>query len=170
MRLLRRQSSEHSESSPVNLAGTAEQFPVVYSLLAPEALVAILHSNYSLGTIKRCQFWHRGLSDVYLVDIDGTPYILRISHAHWRSRTEIAFELEFLSFLFHNGISVASPLHSKTNNLYLEINAPEGKRYAALFPYAPGTVALGDLDISQSRQLGETLAQIHRVSLSLFLK
>ena len=166
MKLLPRQSSEPLD----NLAGTAEQFPVVYSLLAPEALTSILLANYSLGRINRCQFWHRGLSDVYLIDIEETAYILRISHAHWRSRSEIAFELEFLAFLHQNGMPVAAPLQTKRNNLFLEINAPEGKRYAALFPYAPGTVALGDLDMGQSLKLGETLAQIHQVSLSFSSK
>ena len=35
-----------------------------------------------------------------------------------------------------------------------EIKAPEGKRYGALFSYAPGQVALGDLNSTQSRKLG----------------
>ena len=136
---------------------------VFYSLLAPEALISLLLPNYELGTIKSCEFWHRGLSDIYLVNIQDKLYILRVSHHHWRSESEIAFELQLLTFLHEHQIPVAYPLKTKEDELFLAINAPEGKRYAALFPYAPGTVALGDLDVSQSHLLGETLAQLHQV-------
>ena len=140
------------------------KFPVFYSLLAPEALISLLLANYALGKVDSCQFWHRGLSDIYLVNIQNEPYILRVSHHHWRSEAEIAFELELLTFLHQRQIPVAYPLKTKQNQLFIAINAPEGNRYAALFPYAPGTVALGDLDVTQSHQLGETLAQLHQVS------
>lgn len=136
---------------------------VFYSLLAPEALISVLLPNYELGTINSCEFWHRGLSDIYLVNIQEQHYILRVSHHHWRSEPEIAFELELLTFLHERQIPVAYPLKTKENQLFIAINAPEGKRYAALFPYAPGTVALGDLDVTQSRLLGETLAKLHQV-------
>lgn len=139
------------------------KFPVFYSLLAPEGLISLLLANYPLEKLDSCQFWHRGLSDIYLVSSETQPYILRVSHHHWRSEAEIAFELELLTFLHQHQIPVAYPLKTKQNQLFIPIDAPEGKRYAALFPYAPGTVALGDLDVTQSHLLGETLAQLHQV-------
>ncbi|KAM3112933.1 homoserine kinase [Phormidesmis sp. 146-33] len=139
-------------------------FPVVYSTLSTEALIARILPNYEIGIVTRCQFWNRGLSDVYLVETQAGPYILRISHLHWRSKSDIDFELELLDFLQQNRIPIAHPLRTKTGQLAIEITAPEGKRYASLFIYAPGKVPLGDLNPTQSHKLGETVAKLHLVS------
>jgi Ser/Thr protein kinase RdoA (MazF antagonist) len=136
-------------------------FPVIYSTLTSEALVSRVLPCYEIGAVTRCQFWNRGLSDVYLLETPTNPYILRVSHAHWRSKSDIDFELELLEFLWQRHIPVAYPLRTQDNQLSVEINAPEGKRYAALFMYAPGTVALGDLTPIQAQILGETVAKLH---------
>lgn len=140
-------------------------FPVIYSTLCSQALITLVQQEYELPEIEACQFWNRGLSDVYLVTTRTHPYILRISHCHWRSQDEIQFELEFLDFLGEHQLPVATPLYTKQNQLFLKIQAPEGERYLSLFRYATGEVALGDLNPTQSYTLGNTLAQIHRESL-----
>jgi Ser/Thr protein kinase RdoA (MazF antagonist) len=117
--------------------------------------------DYEIQPTTQCHFWNRGMSDVYLVETPDTAYILRVSQAHWRSQADIQFELELLDFLFHRGIPVAYPLRTRAGQLAVEIAAPEGKRYAALFIYAPGQVALGDLNPIQSKLLGETVAKMH---------
>lgn len=142
-----------------------EVFPVVYSALASSALVDRVLPRYDVEGIASCQFWHRGLSDVYLVETRQCPYILRVSHAHWRSKADIDFELELLDFLHRNYIPVAYPLRTKSGELAVEIEALEGKRYATLFIYAPGTVALGDLNQAQSFKLGETVAKLHQTAM-----
>jgi Ser/Thr protein kinase RdoA (MazF antagonist) len=136
-------------------------FPVVYSTLSIEALVERVLSQYELFSILSCQFWNRGLSDVYLIETPLERYVLRISHTHWRSRSDIGFELELLDFLQRQHIPVAYPLRTKTDQLWIELDAPEGKRYAALFIYAPGQIALGDLNETQGYKLGEVVAQLH---------
>lgn len=140
---------------------TNEVFPVIYSTLMSEALVSKVLPCYELDPVTGCQFWNRGLSDVYLVDTQTHPYVLRVSHTHWRSKSDIDFELELLEFLRLRHIPVAYPLRTQDNQLSVEINAPEGKRYAALFTYAPGRVALGDLAPTQGKILGETVAKLH---------
>lgn len=137
-------------------------FPVVYSTLAGHALVGKVLANYEISAASNCFFWHRGLSDIYLVETATQRYILRVSHAHWRTKSDIDFELELLDFLRHKSIPVAYPLHTKQGDLSIEIDALEGKRYAALFIYAPGSIALGDLNLAQSQKLGETVAKLHR--------
>lgn len=139
-------------------------FPVVYSALSCEALAARVLTRYGLGRITRCQPWNRGLSDIFLVETLGDRYIFRVSHAHWRSQDDIAFELELLDFLYRQGVPVAQPLPTRSGELWLEIPAPEGMRYGSLFAYAPGEVPLGDLDLTQGQIFGETVAQIHEVS------
>lgn len=169
MQLLRpfassQETSSHFFEFTGMLTPIEEAFPTVYSTLSPQALTHWVFAHYDIEVPKGCRFWHRGLSDVYLVETLDTSYILRISHHHWRTKTDIDFELDFLTFLHHQTLPVAAPLKSKRGQYSLEINAPEGKRYAALFPVAPGTVAIGDLNQTQAWRLGETVAQIHQAS------
>lgn len=137
---------------------------VTYSRIALDAVTTTLMSHYDIGEITACQFWYHGLSDIYRIETLSNRYIFRISHNHWRSRSEIQFELEFLTFLRHHQLPVASPLPTHTGELSLEIIAPEGKRYGTLFEYAEGSVPIGDLDCTQSHRLGETVAKLHRAS------
>lgn len=140
------------------------KFPVIYSTLDCNALVSLVLSQYQLGRQISCQFWHRGLSDVYLVTTPQSQYVLRVSHAHWRSRREIEFEMEYLSFLQEHGIPVSAPLQTEDGQSMVAINAPEGGRYASLFNYAPGKIPIGDISQNQGRQLGITVARMHQVS------
>ena len=138
-------------------------FPVVYSTLSPQALVEQVLSNYAIAPITNCLLWNRGLSDIYLVETDREYYVLRVSHHHWRSKLDIEFELEFLDFLHQHSLPVAYPLKTKEDSLLVTVKALEGDRYAALFPYAEGTVPLGDLTLEQSEIFGQTLAKLHQV-------
>ncbi len=140
-----------------------DTFPVIYSTLAPQALVSHVLSRYNLEPVTNCLLWHRGLSDIYLVETVRKTYVLRVSHHHWRSQSDIQFELELLDFCHRHCLPVAYPLYTKRGELLLTIPALEGERYAALFPYAPGKIALGDLNIKQSQILGETVGQLHQI-------
>jgi Ser/Thr protein kinase RdoA (MazF antagonist) len=143
---------------------TDEPFPVVYSTLAPAALVSRVLPNFRVGVVQSCQLWNRGLSDVYVVETEAHNYILRVSHCHWRSRDDIFFELEFLDYLREQQIPIAFPLRTYTGDLAIELTAPEGKRYASLFIFAPGSIPVGDLNEGQGHKLGETVAMIHTAS------
>ena len=141
-------------------------FPISCSTLDVRALITQILNHYPIDTVEKCKFWHRGLSDVYSVKTQTTRYFLRISHQHWRCQDEINFEVELLDFLHEYQLPVAYPIRTKNGQLFFEINAPEGKRYAVLFVNAPGQIAIGDLNVSQSLKLGETVAKIHQVSLN----
>lgn len=141
----------------------SDVFPVSYSTLSSKALIDRVLCGYDIGQVKRCQFWNRGLSDIYLVETQASCYyILRVCHANWRSWTEIEFELEFLDFLQKRLLPVAYSLRTKNGQRSITLQAPEGERYAALFIYAPGEIPLGDLNATQSAKLGESLARIHQ--------
>ncbi|MEM9770209.1 MAG: phosphotransferase [Cyanobacteria bacterium P01_D01_bin.73] len=150
-----------SSGAPTN---PQEFFPAVYSTLSSEALRTQVLPQFGLVGVKGVYFWHRGLSDVYLVQAASEQFILRISHHHWRSRGEVYFELEFLEFLQRCGMPISAPIPTSTNSLAVDLDAPEGKRYAALFRRAPGDVLLGDLDQEHGRILGQTLAHMHQAS------
>jgi Ser/Thr protein kinase RdoA (MazF antagonist) len=147
---------------------SADIFPVVYSTLGKDALITRILGQYNLNRITNLQLWHRGLSDVYLVETNDNKYILRVSHNHWRNLEETNFELELLKFLQQNKLPVAYPIATKHNQFCIEINAPEGKRYAALFIYAPGEIPLGDFNETQSKKLGEILAKLHQIGSNFY--
>lgn len=139
-------------------------FPVIYSTLSAIALRERVLPRYGLKTVSQCELWNRGLSDIYFVQAAQDVFVLRVSHHHWRSPTEIFFELDFLNFLKNQGLPVAAPLPTETGEWTVKIQAPEGDRYATLFPFAPGEIALGGWNETQSRHLGAVVAQIHQVS------
>ena len=138
----------------------------MYSTIDPSAIRARILPEYEIGTVKTCEFWCRGLSDVYVIETDRAAYVLRISHWGWRSQTDINFELALLDFLFQKNLPVAHPLRTESGKLLIAIPAPEGDRSAALFIYAPGVVPLGDLSLRQATRLGETLAKTHQAGLA----
>jgi Ser/Thr protein kinase RdoA (MazF antagonist) len=139
-------------------------FPVSYSTLRADVLANQVLTQYPIGPIRDCQLWTRGLSDVYLVKTAEQQYILRISHVHWRSQSDIQFEMELLDFLQQRQIPVAHPIATTAGEFLFPIAAPEGRRYATLMTYAPGSIPLGDFNQIQSHTLGHTLAQMHVAS------
>lgn len=144
---------------------TTQTLPVTYSTLAPQALVDLVTSAYKIEPVQSCYFWRRGLSDVYLIETHHHRYIFRISHCQWRSKADIDFELAVLDFFHQRCLPVAYPLRTVNDTLSIELDAPEGKRYASLFVYAPGSVAIGDLNVAQANKLGETVAKLHQAGL-----
>lgn len=139
-----------------------DSLSVLYSTISPCAIASKVLSCYDIGTVKVCEFWCRGLSDVYLIETDRAAYVLRVSHWGWRSQADIDFELALLDFLQQKHIPVAYPLRTTSGKLSLVLNAPEGDRYASLFIYAPGAIPLGDLSVQQATRLGETIAKMHQ--------
>lgn len=74
-------------------------FPIIHSLPSGEALIKKILPEYPILNPRRCCLHKRGLNDTYLVETDAEPYILRIYRSNWRSKDEIDFELELLTFL-----------------------------------------------------------------------
>ena len=69
-------------------------FPATDSNLCARSLVEQVLSQYELGAIRDCRLHHRGLNDTYKVESSQDhTYFLRIYRAGWRSREEIAAEL-----------------------------------------------------------------------------
>lgn len=136
--------------------------PVIHSIPSGEALIASVLPNYPISKPHSCLLYKRGLNDTYLVETDRERYILRVYRRGWRTKEEIDFELELLAFLHNKNQPVAYPIGREDGSFPTEIAAPEGKRYAALFSYAPGRAVNEKLDSKQSQRLGEVLAIIHQ--------
>ncbi|MBD2020921.1 phosphotransferase [Leptolyngbya sp. FACHB-36] len=137
---------------------------VRHSLPLEADLLAIVVPQFAMPPAQRCRLLKRGLNDTYLVETETAPYILRLYRHTWRTKTEIDFELQLLRFLGDRLLPVAAPIETKQEELTTTILAPEGTRYAAVFPYAPGEAVEEQLTQTQSHQLGALTAQIHEVS------
>src|SRR5258708_4871472 len=74
-----------------------EYFPVVQSLLSPQALVRQVLAQYDLGERIECKLLRHNLNDVYLVVTPNQRYVLRVSQAPrsagrtWRTAFEILY-------------------------------------------------------------------------------
>ena len=135
--------------------------PVIHSIPSGEALIEVVLPHYPIGKPRSCQIYKRGLNDTYLLETEKERYILRVYRRGWRTKEEIQFELELLAFLHHTNQPIAYPIGREDGSFTTEIAAPEGKRYVAVFSYAPGRAVNEKLDSKQSQSLGEVLATIH---------
>jgi Ser/Thr protein kinase RdoA (MazF antagonist) len=134
-----------------------------YSRLSADVVAARLFDQYALGEGARCRFYVLGLHDNYLVE-DGTRrLILRVYRNDWRTEEDLRFELDLLAFLAKRGVAVAAPVPAQGGRLYLPIEHAEGRRFAALFPFAPGSAPGQALTPEQGRRLGGLVARVHGV-------
>ena len=136
----------------------------IYTQLASHAVLRFVVLHYDLPEPVHCKFYVRGLHDNYLIESEHQKFILRIYRNQWRSEEAIGFELELLSFLGDQATLVAYPLRTKNGAFSFSIDCPEGKRFAALFPYADGHAPGNELSINVSVLLGKSIANIHRLS------
>lgn len=135
--------------------------PVIHSIPAGEALMEAVLSHYPLDKPRSCQIYKRALNDTYLVETEQERYILRVYRRGWRTKEEIDFELELLTFLHDRNQPISYPIQRKDGSFTTEVAAPEGKRFAAVFSYAPGRAVNEKLDNRQSQRLGQVQATIH---------
>jgi Ser/Thr protein kinase RdoA (MazF antagonist) len=133
----------------------------IYSRLSAKAIAARFFGHYGLGGEARCRFFVLGLHDNYLVEDQDRRFILRVYRNDWRAEEEIRFELELLTYLARVGVSVAGPIPARSGALYLPVEHAEGRRFAVLFPYAPGSAPGPALSPDQSHALGELVARVH---------
>ncbi|OME02955.1 hypothetical protein BSK54_08800 [Paenibacillus odorifer] len=134
------------------------KLPVYHSVISSHAIVPVINDLYEIGDVLECSFYENGLNDTYLLKTSIDKYILRIYKAHWRNKHEIDFELELLNHLNKKNIPVSAPVISRDGGYLIELEAPEGTRYAVLFTFAKGNYS----DEKASCELyGEQVAKMH---------
>jgi Ser/Thr protein kinase RdoA (MazF antagonist) len=75
-------------------------FPATYSTLSAKALASYLSTQYVLNEVVELNFICRGLNDTYIVTCGADEkYVFRIYRANWRSRNDIAYEVDALAHL-----------------------------------------------------------------------
>ena len=138
-------------------------FKPINSLFSNESIKQSIQPLYQLSKLISVTFLQSGVNDTYLVSADKCKYIFRLYRVNLRSHEDIQYEMDFLSYLFHQGISVSSPIKNKNDELVVPVNCPEGLRYGVLFSFAEGE-AINYKDDGRLAQIyGESLAQLHLV-------
>jgi len=148
-----------------------EQIRVARSFIAADALADVVTKAYNLEPPVGSKMFSKLLrtqdNDHYRIYTgDGKKYVLRVyqsGEALGRQESDYLFELEWLRFLKERGLPVSHPL-ARQDGAYLgSLDAPEGKRYYALFTFAEGEpMSLSNMD--QLYDVGVVMARIHAAS------
>lgn len=139
---------------------TIPKIRVQHSVPSSKQLGDIIRSAFGLPSSSNCKFIYQGSNDIYKVQTSEENCFARLARTGARNKEQINAELQILHHLNEQGLDVASPLRSVTNNQTLEIAAPEGTRYLNLFTEAKGRVnsTPSKLDIET---IGQTLGRLH---------
>src|SRR5437773_2744907 len=141
---------------------TIETIPVTHSILAPDALLALIVRVYSLDPPMSCSLLRHSWNDTYQLATSTARYIVRGYGVAQHPLPEILYELDLLQHLAQHDAPVAAPILRLDGESVTKLHAPEGLRYLVLFPCVPGDVPaipIGNQD--QSYHFGRALAAIH---------
>lgn len=139
------------------------RFPVIASILSPDALVGEVLPGFDVGEVCECKFYSGGFNHTYRIQTgDGHTYYLRAYRNQWRTFDDIQYELDVLNHLKDKGYPAAQPVPYKNGQYYCAVPAPEGRRYLALFTEAPGQeVSYAHEPEQVARCYGEAVARMH---------
>ncbi|WKN46043.1 phosphotransferase [Tunicatimonas pelagia] len=139
------------------------ELAVEYSVASSLSLSSILTEIYDLPEKLKVEYLHQGFNDTYLVTTEVSKYILRVYRHNWKSLDDIHGEIDFLLLLKDAHIPVSYPIANINGNFVIELNCPEGTRYAVLFSYAVGE-SISSLNSKTARLFGEHLGRLHNVT------
>jgi Ser/Thr protein kinase RdoA (MazF antagonist) len=138
-------------------------FPVTYSLLSKQAILSHIKDNYEVHEPIKFKYFLRGMNDTYILETGTDKYIFRVYRADRRNKSEIAFELDLLSYLNENGVSVSIPITKKDGTLINEFFVTEGVKYGVMFSFADGKEKPIHA-VEDSYTFGKSVAHIHKVT------
>lgn len=134
---------------------------VRHSLVSNEYIQGLLQ-EYEFETVTCCSFLTRGLNDTYKVVADNKKYIFRLYRNGWRTKSDILFEIHAISHLSEFGCLVSVPQPNKDGKWLIEVPAPEGIRYGALFTYSNGDRP--EINPKNCTLIGKALGNIHKAA------
>lgn len=144
-------------------------FPVTSSILSSIGIAHYVKEKYSLAAVTNCTLLKTGINHTYRINSNNESYIFRVYSYNWRTKEEIAEELNFLQLLKQNNVAVSYPVADNSKNYINTINAPEGLRYAVLFSFAKGQKVL-NFNEDIHFKIGQLMAKIHILSKDFALK
>lgn len=142
---------------------TNNPFPVIASILSPDALMSEVLPGFAVGGAGECRFYSGGFNHTYRIKTeDGRTYYLRAYRNRWRTLDDVQYELDVLNHLKHKGCPAAQPVRYEDGRYFCAVPAPEGRRYLALFTEAPGPeVSYAHEPEQMARRYGKAVARMH---------
>lgn len=147
-----------------------ETIEVTRSIVDSNALAGVIERDYLFDEPISCQLISKMLrtqdNDHYLVKSGDRKVVARVyqlgTHLQ-REESDYLYELAWLQYLREEGLPVSYPLRRRDGSYLGHVNAPEGKRYYALFSFAEGKPMVAT-DADQLYTMGSQMAQIHLAS------
>ena len=118
----------------------SKTFPVIASILSPQAITRDILPGFGIGPISECRLYSAGFNHTYRVrTAAGSTYYLRAYRLQWRTLADIQYELDVLTHLERKGFPAIRPIPYIDGRLFCEVPSPEGTRFLVLFTEAPGS-------------------------------
>jgi Ser/Thr protein kinase RdoA (MazF antagonist) len=86
-----------------------------------------------------------------------------VYRARWRSHSDVAYEVELLTYLAGRGVSVSMPIAGTDGAATRALRAPEGTRQLVLFTFAQGKPLSWDIE-DHCYLAGQVAAAVHTAS------
>ncbi|MBC5842584.1 phosphotransferase [Flavobacterium sp. F-380] len=138
-------------------------FPASASTLSENELGLFVRDRYNLDNSFTCKLYRTGLNHTYFISNGINKYVIRVYCHNWRSKAQIIEELELLTILNDNNVSVSHPIKDRNNNFIQEVMAAEGKRYIVLFSFAKGD-KVRFISNENCAAIGAIMARIHNIT------
>jgi Ser/Thr protein kinase RdoA (MazF antagonist) len=103
-----------------------------------------------------------GMNDVYLLRTENETYFLRISPTGVYKLNDYKEETAIIDLLSQHNIGVANPIKCRDGSSVWSVNAPEGERFAILFPEAKNQPSQDQL--KNMYNLGVAIARMHMIT------
>lgn len=102
---------------------------------------------------------------VYPYPYKNQTFILRFAPVAEKSKQQLEATLEFLDYLYRNGMQVMHPVRSKRGNIIEHVISPWGEYYATSYEKVEGE-RLDQAEYSREMMFtyGKTLGELHRLS------
>lgn len=138
----------------------ATSLPVIRSLVAPQALAALIEPLYGLSGV-RCQLIKGTIRDMYHVETSTAPRVFALYGQNQRTVEEIEAELTIMDHLHQNGVSVPTAVPRLDGDTVVTVEMPEGRRTGVMFTYLEGEQLGRSPDAHTARRFGRLVAGIH---------
>ncbi len=140
--------------------GPAQIVPVAHSILDASALATLCITRYALPAETRGQLLVHGQNDWYCLEAATERWAVRVLKSGSRSHSQLNDELQWQRGL-GSSFPTPAPLATLQGTLLLLLRAPEGERFACLYPWLPGRTLDRQLQLEDARDAGHLLAVLH---------
>ncbi len=104
-------------------------------------------------------------SFVYCFENQAGEFILKITHSSIKDKQQIASEIEFVEYMYSNGVPVSNIVKSKLGRMIEEIKADDGYFYARCYVKAEGNrPTYEQWNTELFTKWGQTMGKMHKLS------